>query len=182
MLGFDYEEDARARATDDQFLCGESLLAAPILTNQARGRMVYLPKGHFLHWNVRNFEDRSQVKVLSQGNHYIPSSLGETSLFLRENSLLPLADPGRHSDSFGADLTILGFVTDSATFKLHWDDGISKSLKDRCVLEIQVSSKGEEFSCFAQVTLGNVKTLPWRKVHFEIHGKTGIYRETKDIR
>jgi alpha-glucosidase len=182
MLGFDYEEDARARATDDQFLCGESLLAAPILTNQARGRMVYLPKGHFLHWNVRNFEDRSQVKVLSQGNHYIPCSLGETSLCLRENCLLPLADPGRHSDSFGPDLTILGFVTDKATFKLHWDDGISKSLKYRCILEIQVSSKGEEYSCFVQVILGDVKTLPWRKVHFEIHGKTGIYRDTKDIR
>ena len=182
MLGFDFEQDSRARSLDDQFLCGESLLAAPILTNQSRGRMVYLPGGNYIHWNVTSFADRSEVKILPQGDHYIASPLGSTPLFLRENTLLPLAEPGRNSDSFGPFLEVLGLVTDQAFFTIHWDDGVSKNLKDRCLLEIQVTHHKGQFSCGVHVQTGNGRHLPWRQVHFEIYDLSGkVHRIIKEI-
>jgi alpha-glucosidase len=182
MLGFDFEHDARARGTDDQFLCGESLLAAPILSSQARGRMVYLPGTSYLHWNVSKYEDRSAVKVLPAGDHYIAAPLGTTPLFVRENTLLPLAEPGRNSDSFGTGLVVLGLVTDQASFTLHWDDGVSKSLKDKCQLKLNVQNKDGQISCLVETLTGNVKSLPWKQVAFEVYDLSGkVQRVTKEI-
>ena len=181
MVGFDFESDARARAIEDQFLCGPALLAAPILDRQGRGRHVYLPEAH-LHWNVERLEDRSQLNVLAKGDHYIEASLGASPLFLRENTLLPLAEPHRNSDSFGPVMTVLGLVTDVATFTIHWDDGQSKSLKEKCQVKISVTKTKDSFSSHLETLVGQPKTLPWRKVHFEIYGLDGsVHRFTKDL-
>ncbi|MEI8027221.1 MAG: TIM-barrel domain-containing protein [Pseudomonadota bacterium] len=181
MLGFDFEADARARSTEDQFLCGSSLLAAPILANQARGRVVYLPETH-LHWNVESLEERSHLKILPKGDHYVEAPLGASPLFLRENTLLPLAEPGRNSDSFGSVMTVLGLVTDAATFTLHWDDGQSKSLKEKCQLKISVKRAKDALTGHMETLVGQVKTLPWRSINFEIYGLDGkVQRFTKEL-
>ncbi len=181
MLGFDFEEDARARSIEDQFLCGSSLLAAPIMVNQGRGRVVYLPQTH-LHWNVESLEERSQLKVLPKGDHYVEAPLGASPLFLRENAILPLAEPGRNSDSFGPVMTVLGLVTDVATFTLHWDDGQSKSLKEKCQLKISVRRTKDSLSGHFETLAGQLKTLPWRSISFEIYGIDGnVQRFTKEL-
>jgi alpha-glucosidase len=97
MLGFDFEGDKRARQIGDQFLSGDALLVAPVIENQARARMVYLPEGKYLQWNAASYGERSQLKVVSGGDHYVEASLFETPLYLRENRLLPLADGKKNS-------------------------------------------------------------------------------------
>jgi alpha-glucosidase (family GH31 glycosyl hydrolase) len=144
--------------------------------------MVYLPGTSYLHWNVSKYEDRSAVKVLPAGDHYIAAPLGTTPLFVRENTLLPLAEPGRNSDSFGTGLVVLGLVTDQASFTLHWDDGVSKSLKDKCQLKLNVQNKDGQISCLVETLTGNVKSLPWKQVAFEVYDLSGkVQRVTKEI-
>jgi alpha-D-xyloside xylohydrolase len=58
-LFFDFPDDPRAAAVEDQFLFGPDLLVAPITEYQARERSVYLPAGTEWGdaWNVAHVHD-----------------------------------------------------------------------------------------------------------------------------
>jgi alpha-glucosidase len=63
-LFFDYPDEERAAAIDDEFLFGSDLLAAPILWEGAVGRDVYLPKGDWYdYWTGRHYAGGSNIRV-----------------------------------------------------------------------------------------------------------------------
>jgi len=178
MLGFDFESDERSRATEDQFLCGNTLIVAPVIQNQSRARMVYLPKGNYLHWNVASFSDRSEMKLVTGGDHYVEASLHECPLYLRENSLLPIGDGKKNSFNMAKSqqqtLTIVGLVSDQAEFVLHWDDGLSKSRKNRVEIAIRVRKHAESFEASFDRLQGEWSQIPWSRIQFEIYDHSGV--------
>ena len=64
-IGFDYEEDEMAWQVEDQLMVGESMMIAPIYTQNAKGRYVYLPSD-MLMLRIRSMEDMRTIFV----NHY----------------------------------------------------------------------------------------------------------------
>ena len=88
-LAFDFEDDDEAVACEDQLLLGEGLMLAPVYTQNAKGRHVYLPERMML---IRfNSASEYETLVYEAGHHYINIGLEQVAVFLREKHILPLA-------------------------------------------------------------------------------------------
>jgi alpha-glucosidase (family GH31 glycosyl hydrolase) len=100
-LALAYPRDRRATAQEDEFLFGPSLLAAPVLTEGAVKRRVYLPRGRWVDlWRSARYRERdgglslSRPRVLRGGRSVeLPAPLGELPLLARAGTLLALLPP-----------------------------------------------------------------------------------------
>ncbi len=116
-LLLDFPHDRALRGVDDTFMFGESLLAAPFLGDVST-REVRLPKG--TQWcelkTGKWYKGGDKVKV--------SGAAGDMPLFVKENSLLPLAEPVQHVDSDTVfKITVKAFGKKPAPFALIEDDG-----------------------------------------------------------
>ena len=82
-LFFDFPRDEACAGIDDEFLFGPDLLVAPVLTEGARGREVYLPVGTSWSdaWSGQNFEGGQRLVA--------EAPLERIPLYLRANARLP---------------------------------------------------------------------------------------------
>lgn len=84
-LFYDFPEDGRSWAIEDQFMFGPDLLVAPVLFEGAHARDVYLPPGETWRnaWTQENCEGGQTVTV--------DAPLARIPLFLRGNADLPIS-------------------------------------------------------------------------------------------
>jgi len=123
-LAFAYEEDERAKDVEDQLLVGESIMIAPVYTQNARGRYVHLPEPMKLI-RFRAFDDFDE-EDLSRGDHYISAHLNEVLVFLRPGHVLPLAKPANRVPEI--DYGSITYICNGANpeeYELYNDDGVS---------------------------------------------------------
>ncbi len=116
-LVMDWPDDAEARKVDDQFMYGRSLLVAPLFAGQT-ARDVYLPTGLWHDfWTGEKLTGGRRLKGVSKPLDQVP-------LYVRDNSLLPLAAPieSVKSDTEFA-LTVRVYGDNPAPFILYADDG-----------------------------------------------------------
>ncbi len=120
-LCFDYEEDDFCTQVEDQLMVGESIMIAPVYTQNSKGRYVYIP------------EDMTQVRLnadatiteskITKGHHYIDIPLNELVFFIKKGHCVPLFDTAKSTDKINmSDYTMLG---DGTSYKLYTDDGVS---------------------------------------------------------
>lgn len=127
-LAFVYPEDPAARQVEDQLFIGESIMIAPVYTQNATGRYVYLPERMKLvrfrtleHW---------EEEIMEKGHHYIPVALDQVVFFVREGHLVPLSEGGSCVEQVSArHLTLLSFG-EKAEYAFYWDDGVSTDYDD----------------------------------------------------
>lgn len=78
-----YPEDATTYELDDQVLCGDALLVAPILRPGHEYRHVYLPAGTWFHfW--------TGTRVVGPAHILAHAPLGQPAIYVRANTALPL--------------------------------------------------------------------------------------------
>ncbi|WP_296605496.1 TIM-barrel domain-containing protein [Nocardioides sp.] len=89
--------DRRAVATDDEYLFGRDLLVAPVTTQGADTRSVYLPRGRWIElaraWRLRDsghFDLRRAHVVRGHRTVSARAPLGTIPLFLRAGAVVPL--------------------------------------------------------------------------------------------
>ena len=128
-LSFAYPSDERAKTVEDQLLVGGSLMIAPVYTQNAKGRYVYLPERMKL---IRmRAGDKYTEEVYEKGEYYISVPVEEIVFFLRFNRVLPLAKPAQNTASLDEkDLTWLKFLEKPAEFALLRDDGVTPIKKE----------------------------------------------------
>jgi alpha-glucosidase len=173
-LCFEFEGD-RVADVEDQVLYGQSLMLAPIYESNARGRFVHLPHCRWLFWNAARWEDR-QMTVLRPGDHYIPVELEETPIFVRENHLLVLAEPGRHvNDRPSERLYVIGLVTEAAEYVYYDDDGATTAYQDgaSATLRIRAQKVGREFHLTTEKRDSDGYRLPLKEIHCELYDEQG---------
>ncbi len=90
-LAFEYEEDVRAKEVEDELLVGRSIMIAPVYTQNASGRYVYLPEDMKMI-RFRGYDDYDEEQMKA-GDHYVRAQLGEVLVFIRKGHELPLAMP-----------------------------------------------------------------------------------------
>ncbi|WP_207515411.1 glycoside hydrolase family 31 protein [Longitalea luteola] len=84
-LVLDYADDVNVMKIDDQYMLGESILCAPFI-DSASTRTVYFPKGTWYDFNTN--------KKYEGGRSYkITMSIDEIPMFIKDNTILPLANP-----------------------------------------------------------------------------------------
>ncbi len=109
--------DERAAMTDDEFLFGPDLLAAPVLDEGATERSVYLPRGRWVElWRAAAFDEDSGGLVLDRSKSVkgprelnVKAPLEELPLFARAGTILPLLPP--EVDTLAEDAEGSGLVS-----------------------------------------------------------------------
>lgn len=128
-LGFEYPNDAIAANTEDELFLGESIMVAPVYTQNAIGRNVYLPEDMLCVRFGRN--NKRNMQVLSKGHHYIELELEEFPIFIRKNHFLPLCKPSKTTETLDSrSFEIIGFADNDAiiSYKYYDDDGYTKDI------------------------------------------------------
>ena len=121
-LAFEYPDDRLACEIEDQLMLGNEIMIAPVYTQNARGRYIYLPENMLF---VKFTKDGIQQQKLDKGLHYVEIALNEVPLFIREGKCIPVAEAAEYVDAVSTEnLTILGF--DGAEYMLYEDDGVHK--------------------------------------------------------
>jgi alpha-glucosidase (family GH31 glycosyl hydrolase) len=98
QLGLEYPDDERAAGTSDEFLVGDSLLAAPVLDQGATARSLYLPRGKWVDlWRSAKYRsgpgeiDLRKAKVLrGKRTVTVPAPLDQLPLMVRVGAVIPM--------------------------------------------------------------------------------------------
>ncbi|MBE5845083.1 MAG: alpha-glucosidase [Butyrivibrio sp.] len=122
-LCFEYK-DERSAQVEDQLLLGESIMLAPVYTQNASGRYVYLPEDMKLV-RFHAFDDYDE-EVMSAGDHYVKAELNEILVFVRKGRVLPLAKPENGINTKDSDMSFICYEADPDSYELYTDDGISR--------------------------------------------------------
>jgi alpha-glucosidase len=123
-LAFTYPKDSMALQVEDQLMLGNEIMIAPIYTQNAKGRYVYLPEEMKF---VKFLSDGTLYEqILPAGHHYVEIALNEVPLFIRQNKCIPLAPSAEHVEAIDTkNLTLIGYQ--NAEYTLYEDDGIHKT-------------------------------------------------------
>lgn len=115
-LVMDYPDDANTWAVEDQYMLGPSLLVAPLFTGQSH-RGIYLPEGAWYDFWTGTRHVGGKTIEIAKPHTEIP-------VFVKEDSLLPLAEPVdcvRPGTEFA--LTVRVYGKGPRSFTLYEDDG-----------------------------------------------------------
>lgn len=122
-LSFVYGEDAFASQVEDQLMVGNEIMIAPVYTQNAAGRYVYLPEEMKF---VKFLPDGSiSEEILSAGHHYVEIALNEVPLFIRKGCCIPVADAAEYVEAVDSD-TIQCIGYPGSTYELYDNDGVSR--------------------------------------------------------
>lgn len=176
-LARDYD-DLRVRGVEDQVLYGQSLMLAPVLEQNARGRYVYLPEPMLL-WQVQSVETLSPdtMTLMPKGDHYIQVSLDEVPMFIRQNQLVPLCRPANQVDKLMLDdISLVGFVPSNASYTIWDDDGVHKNYRQRYV-RVTVSKYEGQFNVHIETNVHELQTVTLYLM--DEHGKVHCVKQTE---
>ena len=122
-LAFVYPEDSMAVQVEDKMMLGNEIMIAPVYTQNARGRYVYLPEEMKF---VKFLPDGSiSEEVLGKGHHYVEIALNEVPMFIRSGKCVPVAEAAEYVDALDTEhLTMLGYA--GSEYTLYEDDGVGK--------------------------------------------------------
>ena len=153
-------------------------------TPNARGRYVHLPECRWLHWNAARY-DRRAMQVMEPGEYYVPAELHETPVFLRENHLTVLCEPGRYVDECAPDtLQVVGLVTGSAEFRYYEDDGQSYEYRQgkQAVTTIRVRKEAGGYQICGERDEQNGFRSPLSTIQCEIYdAEGGLFTHTLEL-
>jgi alpha-glucosidase len=91
-----YPEDTTAYPIDDEALCGDALLVAPITRPSTEYRHVYLPAGNWFHfWTGERIKGPTHILA--------HAPLGQPALYVRANTAVPLWPAMDHIDQEEGD-------------------------------------------------------------------------------
>lgn len=126
-LAFEYPQDAQASQVEDQLMLGNEIMIAPVYTQNARGRYVYLPEDMIF---VKFLPDGSVFQSeLSAGHHYVEIALNEMPLFIRKGKCIPIAKAAQSVEELDTkNLELLGYA--GAKYELYEDDGVCKDYEN----------------------------------------------------
>lgn len=126
-LLLNYQNDEKTYEINDQFLCGESIMVAPILEQGKKARMVYLPKGS-------KWVDYWTKEVYEGGKYIIKETpLDICPIYIKSGSIIPNFPKINYVGEKEVDTLILDVYLDKDNdFEyIHYqDDGESFEYKD----------------------------------------------------
>ena len=128
-LAFDYPEDKFAAKVEDQLLVGDGVMIAPVYTQNADGRYVYLPEQMK---QVRFREDGSmEEEILEAGHHYVEIPLTDVVFFIRPDHLVPMSKGGKCVEDVDFEhVETVDFIKTEAVYEYYHDGGYEKDYEN----------------------------------------------------
>jgi len=111
-LVLQYPSDSRTYSIKDQFLLGEDILAAPVVTEGALDRRLYLPEGKWVdYWSNIEYQGGQNVAV--------DAPLDKLPLFVRAGAILPLLDESIDTMALSTDPSIVTYDSKKHILRLR---------------------------------------------------------------
>jgi alpha-glucosidase len=115
-----FQDDVETHALNDQFMCGDAFLVAPVTEKGATSRRVYLPAGVWYDfWDDRQYHGPAHIEV--------DAPLERLPLFVRGGSVVPLGPVLQHTGERAVDTLLLrvypGDGQHAVASLLYEDDG-----------------------------------------------------------
>ncbi len=118
-----FQEDEATHALDDQFLCGDALLVAPVTDEGATRRSIYLPAGEWYEfWTDRRFGGPVRVEV--------EAPLERMPLFVRAGSVVPMGPVMQYVGERPRERLTLHLYPGTGESWLYEDDGRTWRFQD----------------------------------------------------
>jgi alpha-glucosidase len=123
-LAFEYPGDDMAANVEDQLMLGNELMIAPVYTQNAKGRYVYLPEEMTL---VKFLPDGSiSQEIMPKGHHYINVPLNVVPMFIRKGKCIPVAEAAEKVEDIDTgSLKLLGYK--GSSYELYEDNGFTRN-------------------------------------------------------
>lgn len=123
-LAFEYPDDPMAANVEDQLMLANEVMIAPVYTQNARGRYVYLPEEMMFICFLP--DGTISTEILPMGHHYISVPLNVVPLFIRQGKCIPLATAAECVADLDTDhMELIGYKGNS--YILYEDDGYTRT-------------------------------------------------------
>ncbi|WP_066893343.1 glycoside hydrolase family 31 protein [Clostridium nigeriense] len=184
-LLFNYQDDKKTYEINDEFLCGDNILVAPIVEQGSKQRLVYLPKGN-------KWIDFWTNEIYDGGEYIIKEApLDICPIFIKASSIIPMALEQNFIGEKEQDTLILSiYLSDEDekfTYTHYLDDGESFNYRNGIYNEYEISIENKENLNISFITKNNKYFKNYRKVRFilnNFNGKdiivNGIKADVKD--
>lgn len=120
-LAFEFAEDEIAKRVEDQILLGDEVMIAPVYTQNAIGRYIYLPEEMTA---VRMNAGNLTFTQMEKGHHFVEIAENEVVFYIRKDKAIPLCKPAMCTEEL--DRESLELIGTGNEYVLYTDDGISK--------------------------------------------------------
>lgn len=120
-LAFEYPDDEVAKQVEDQLIVGNEIMIAPVYTQNAMGRYVYLPEDMTA---VRMHKGELTLTEMQAGHHFVEIPEADVVFFIRKDKAIPLCKPAKCVDELDRDN--LELIGNGSEYLLYTDDGFSK--------------------------------------------------------
>jgi alpha-glucosidase (family GH31 glycosyl hydrolase) len=121
----EFPDDTSAQTLNTQYMFGPGLLVAPVVTQAATSRSVYLPAGRWLDYNDRATKYAGPATVTAA------AALGTVPVFVREGAIIPRGDilqtNNNWSPVWAPALRVEFFPAATGTTSFSYFDGNSTS-------------------------------------------------------
>ena len=157
-LVMDFTDDAKARATSDEYMFGDALLVCPVYTYKARSREVYLPEGS--GWYDANDSMRyypgGQTITAPAPYEYCPR-------YWRSGQIVPTGELIQSTAETQTDLTIYVFTGADASYCLYEDEGTNYNYEKGRFSRIRMSWDEKNRTFSAEKREGRYKGMPKKR-------------------
>jgi alpha-glucosidase len=169
-LVFEFQHDPRAASVDDEFMLGDALLVAPVLTAGQTSRSVYLPPGTWVEWHGGQLYEGGRT-------FEVHAPLGRTPIFVRGGSAVPLWEKAPPTTlGYAPECVVFRVVVPSAdgrrTSLLYEDDGLTQAYRQgRSLLtRVGVERRGAEIRVTGESSGVRFEGLRRTRLRIEFRG------------
>lgn len=119
FLNFQDDENCYSQNAQYQFMIGDNLLVAPVVTSTDKTKKFYLPKGDWYDWMSNKIVSGGDYKILEVPINKIP-------LFIKKGGMIPMQEVQNYVGEKNIDqLELVIFPADKSSYSLYEDDGVS---------------------------------------------------------
>jgi len=174
-LVLEYQDDPGTYPVYCQYLLGEELLIAPLWSDSAFSRDIYLPKGKWIDfWDGTVY---SGGRIISYS-----APIDKVPILVKAGAIIPMAPGGqRYVDEKKDPLTIRIYPEGISSFELYEDDGISYDYeKGVYAITTFTCVENEQGVIVKKSTPTGSFTIPERDQIFRLHKAMAVKSVTTD--
>lgn len=165
-LAWDYPTDQLAVEMEDEFLCGDSLLVAPVLEQGATSRAVYLPPGTWYDWwsgVCRPGGERIEVTA----------PLERIPLWVKAGAVVPLWPVRQHTGEPMPDRLTLEVYAGQGRSVLYEDDGQTMAYTTGDWRTTELEQRLADGALHLELTRRGHFRPAWERIEWRVHGLAG---------